>query len=721
MSLAINRQDAPPESDLIPSDPIARVPAACNFEPLESRLLMSVYSHHDVLIDPAPGTLSGMAPVIQSLSGDAPIVVAASSLATPSDLKASYGLVSGKGVISLSWKKNDSNATGYVVWRAIGANSTFTIVGRVSGATNTKFNDVVALANTTYVYKVAGFTASRTSDASELASVTTPMNGPGNVVAQMAADLANGGSYVSVFWTHSDPNVTGFAIYRSEAGGAFVKIGQTSGRFYADNATSPDTPYKYRVQAISVDRTSPLSSTASITTAPAMPTGLTADVGSGKAKLSWTAGDPRATGYCVWRSADGLAFKLLATVNGGSNTSYTDSTLAQGAVAYYKVLANGPGGSSTFSRIVEVRLPGTSGWSITTRFGNELVLNDAAASDRFSVSQAGPTLIFNINGVTVRQAATAGGLFVYLRGGNNSLSIDASVTTRVTVQSINGLNDDLSVFVVSATVWIDQDDTFAGSANVHRVDTFEGGVSKAPGVSLPNPGDVRNTVSVNQSLFGAGVAASDANQGQVGDCYFISTLASIANSSPSVITGSCVDMGDGTYTVRYFHDGKARFYRVSNQFAAVGAGLSSLLYANGGASGRIWVPILEKAYAFCRRDTNTYASLNGGYFGEVNDLFGLQSATFNPAAYTDAKLYGLLSTTLASGKAVEFATSLTAPNLVRAHGYSLLGVSRVNGVSLYSVRNPWGASGSALEGRTGVANLTYSQLVANFAGGTMVA
>jgi hypothetical protein len=390
-------------------------------------------------------------------------------------------------------------------------------------------------------------------------------------------------------------------------------------------------------------------------------------------------------------------------------------------VAYYRVLTIGPGGNSTFSNIVEVRAPLPSGWSFTTRFGNELVLNDSGSADQFSVSQSGTTLTFTINGTTFRQTATAGGLFIYLRGGNNTLSVDSSVTTRVTVQSINGFNDSVSVSLASANVWIDASDSFAGSAIVHRVDTFVGGVSKAAGASLANPSDVSTTARINLSLFGSGISASGANQGQCGDCYFISTLASLANTSPAVITSSCVDMGDGTYTVQYYSGGQANFYRVSNQFATAGAGLTFQYYANGGATNTLWCAVLEKAYAYERRGANTYASLNGGYFGEVNDLFGLQSKTFNQATYTDTQLYNTLSSLLSAGKAIEFATFNAPPTLVRAHGYSLLSVSRVNGVNYYVVRNPWGVSGSSLEGRDGVAKLTYAQMVANFAGGTMVA
>jgi hypothetical protein len=688
-----------------------------DIESLESRVLMSGSSPGDLFANASPGP----AAVVMSLASSAPKYVSASPVAAPASPKVSYALASGRGTITLTWSGSDPKTTGYVIWRAIGTSGTFSVAAKLAGVANRTFTDIPSLANTNYSYKItAGFQGGY-SDPSATVSLITPMSAPGNVAAQMTADTTTGGTYVSVFWAHADANVTGFSVFRAVGNGAFAQVGQSTGRTYADRSTLPNTLYRYQVQALAAGRSSAVSGTATLTTTPAKPTGLAAAVASGKVTLTWAANDPKATGYTVWRSSDGITFKSIATVTGAATKSYIDTTLAAGSVGYYKVVTIGPGGSSTSSNAVEARIPATSKWTITTRYGNELVLNNTGAGDTFSVSQSGADLVFTINGVSVKQAASAGGLYVYLRGGNNTLTIDASVSTRVTVQTINGLNDKVSVSIASANVWIDNDDTFAGSAQIHRVASFVGGVSKAQGASLPNPTDVRSTVTLNQSLLGTGVAAADANQGQVGDCYFISTLSSLAHTSPSIITNSVVDMGDGTYTVQFFSAGKAQYYRVNNQFATAGAGLTNLYYANGGSSGKIWISVFEKAFAHFRRGANTYASLNGGYFNEVNDALGVKSTNFNPAAASDANLYTMLASKLSTGKAVEFATSNTSPNLVRSHGYSLLSVSKVNGVNTYTVRNPWGASGNALESRTGIANLTYAQLTANFAGGTMAA
>jgi hypothetical protein len=57
------------------------------------------------------------------------------------------------------------------------------------------------------------------------------------------------------------------------------------------------------------------------------------------------------------------------------------------------------------------------------------------------------------------------------------------------------------------------------------------------------------------------------------------------------------------------------------------------------------------------------------------------------------------------------------PKLIGDHAYTLLGCSMVNGVPMFTVRNPWGVSGDSLENSQGIATLTFAQVVANFTGG----
>ena len=78
------------------------------------------------------------------------------------------------------------------------------------------------------------------------------------------------------------------------------------------------------------------------------------------------------------------------------------------------------------------------------------------------------------------------------------------------------------------------------------------------GTDLPNPGssvlpsqDVTYE-SVAGSLFPHTPTITDEHQGEFGDCYFISSLGTIASSNPAAIENMIINNGDGTYTVRFY-------------------------------------------------------------------------------------------------------------------------------------------------------------------------
>ena len=83
----------------------------------------------------------------------------------------------------------------------------------------------------------------------------------------------------------------------------------------------------------------------------------------------------------------------------------------------------------------------------------------------------------------------------------------------------------------------------------HPVDRYnltnsDGSVTKVDGGSYR---------SVKGPLFGAGGPAyTDVDQGSLGDCYFLVSLAETAYRNPQLIRNMFTDNGDGTYTVRFF-------------------------------------------------------------------------------------------------------------------------------------------------------------------------
>ena len=96
--------------------------------------------------------------------------------------------------------------------------------------------------------------------------------------------------------------------------------------------------------------------------------------------------------------------------------------------------------------------------------------------------------------------------------------------------------------------------------------------------------------SVSGSLFGAaGPSASDVNQGYLGDCYLLASLAEVASQDPSAISSMIVADGNGAYGVRFSVDGQARYVTVDAQLANGGAIFNS--------GSNIWASLIEEAYA----------------------------------------------------------------------------------------------------------------------------
>ena len=67
----------------------------------------------------------------------------------------------------------------------------------------------------------------------------------------------------------------------------------------------------------------------------------------------------------------------------------------------------------------------------------------------------------------------------------------------------------------------------------------------------------KHTGSVSYSwvpgnLFVDGVKETDVIQGQIANCYMVSSFAAIAHTHPDAIQNAIKDNGDGTFTVRFF-------------------------------------------------------------------------------------------------------------------------------------------------------------------------
>jgi len=109
-----------------------------------------------------------------------------------------------------------------------------------------------------------------------------------------------------------------------------------------------------------------------------------------------------------------------------------------------------------------------------------------------------------------------------------------------------------------------------------------------------------------------GPSPDDVFQGGDGDCYFLSRLAALAGANPDFIRRTVTDLKDGTYVVRFFQqNGAPTYIRVTSELWVTESG--ALRYARLGRRGCLWVPIIEKAFAVCRRSPAGYDSVYGDY------------------------------------------------------------------------------------------------------------
>ncbi|MBI3836478.1 MAG: peptidase C2 calpain [Planctomycetia bacterium] len=200
------------------------------------------------------------------------------------------------------------------------------------------------------------------------------------------------------------------------------------------------------------------------------------------------------------------------------------------------------------------------------------------------------------------------------------------------------------------------------------------------------------------SLFPHTPSYVDVHQGIIGDCYLLASLGEAAIVNPNLITNMFIVNGDGTYTVRFYHNNVADYVTVDSQLPVNDSG--TYLYANLGqnihsSSTPLWVALVEKAYAqmnesgWLRADVgdtghNSYDALSGGYmFDALNQMTNQRTGDYYVNQNVFTSLYN-------SGKLITFG-SIDNPidrSVVGDHAYAVLSYNvRTQQVTLF---NPWG-------------------------------
>ena len=245
-------------------------------------------------------------------------------------------------------------------------------------------------------------------------------------------------------------------------------------------------------------------------------------------------------------------------------------------------------------------------------------------------------------------------------------------------------------------------------------------------------------------------AASDVRQGGAGDCYFLSAMASVADTHPELIQKAITANPDGTYTVA-FHvppgfDAVKAFGPAGGLVEGELAGLANRMgyspkdqlvkvtvdgdfptrangtsaYAHPSLTNELWPQVMEKAYA---KLWGSYDSMGTGGLpatalyaltGKTSQTHGLGTgintlgfkvqSTRLDAQKLDAA-FNTIKAAAAQKKPMEAATyasdntSEALPNIINGHAYSLLGVSEHDGKRFVVLRNPWGHTEPGHDGK----------------------
>jgi hypothetical protein len=209
------------------------------------------------------------------------------------------------------------------------------------------------------------------------------------------------------------------------------------------------------------------------------------------------------------------------------------------------------------------------------------------------------------------------------------------------------------------------------------------------------------------------VDPNDVDQGSLGDCYFMASLAAVARANPDAIKKLITDNGDGTFKVTLYIRGHA-WSKATPVTKTIDARLASKvagtpLYSGLGdkADGKSegWGPLLEKRLA---QEKGSYHDISGGniskgfnYAGGFELLTGKKQKTESVSALSDDEILLVVKDALDNSKPVtcgslsgeqsaDLTTDANKHNVFWNHAYAPMAVDP--GAKTISLQNPWGTS-----------------------------
>jgi len=148
----------------------------------------------------------------------------------------------------------------------------------------------------------------------------------------------------------------------------------------------------------------------------------------------------------------------------------------------------------------------------------------------------------------------------------------------------------------------------------------------------------------------------DTAQGALGDCFFIASMAAVANASPSTIADAITyNEKDHTYTVRfyeeqgYYGDMKPVFITV-DAYLPVSGDRSDPAYA-GDPGQKLWPSIMEKAYAKWKGGYDVIGEGGTGHTA-MQEITGSRSRSKNPQSMREEDVVPYFEKAMDDGLAI---------------------------------------------------------------------
>lgn len=207
------------------------------------------------------------------------------------------------------------------------------------------------------------------------------------------------------------------------------------------------------------------------------------------------------------------------------------------------------------------------------------------------------------------------------------------------------------------------------------------------------------------------ISVNDIHQGQIGDCFALSSIGEIALLSPSTIQNMIKVNTDGTESVTLYTAANGKTPGVGNtSYKAVTEKVTNVFAANGVNNGatqdvvngtkEIWVQVMEKAFAMLNggvSSANTYTGIaNGGSpIIAMEQLTGKAASSTTPASLTLEQLQAHV--TAKDLIVMDTKSSGGLPfNLVSGHAYMFQGIVGTGASASVQLLNPWGTNQPSL-------------------------